>query len=286
MNKIYIDNGIWHIPYNRTLDETYISIVTAFDLKTRSKDTLSKEDTAKSKKTKKRIKPILFRCAFYILSPILVPVFLVIAFTTISIQGLISRFRVSKLLKFQQRPLINQAESDNHSSSNDELIESNLLTDALDVINIPGEETPDISKDTHSHTLDDRTHYYEVSPSPALKEISKQLNLDESICTTYKNLRLLEWERVWVYLSAFNAHGAIICRQSIHTTEDGIATIQHFLDTTQFSVWNKCLFNWIYQEQQDDLQKDHHQQRWLGHLHKKLHQRPRKQWHDQSILYI
>jgi hypothetical protein len=166
----------------------------------------------------------------------LVPVFLVIAFTTIGIQGLISRFRVSKLLKFQQRPLINQAESGNHSSSNDELIESNLLADALDAINIPGEETPDISKDMHSHTLDDRTHYYEVSPSPALKEISKQLNLDESICTTYKNLRLLEWERVWVYLSAFNAHGAIICRQNIHTTDDGIATIQHFLDTTQFSV--------------------------------------------------
>ncbi|KAG1303673.1 hypothetical protein G6F64_009871 [Rhizopus arrhizus] len=194
-----------------TLDEKYTSIITGFDLKLDN-----------SKKTKKKGGIKWKMAVLYLLLPILGPLFLLFGMIVIIFQGLLSRYRVSRHLSSQ--PLLKDDE--------EQFMKGDILAGALDIINLSpddDDDTPNIvslntSGDTYSH----------AEPSAALKEKSKPLPLNETARRIHDNLTLLEWERVWVYLNVFNAHGTIVCRQHIHTTQEGEATIQHFLNTTQF----------------------------------------------------
>jgi hypothetical protein len=88
MTVEYFDNleGI-----DLAIDQDYPSIVTGCDVLDKSKK--AKEPRRQSMSAKLR------RALFYTLFPILFPVFFLFAFVYIGTQGILSRFRVSKLLK-------------------------------------------------------------------------------------------------------------------------------------------------------------------------------------------
>jgi hypothetical protein len=189
------------------MDEKYSSILTSFDL--RDNEQIPKKKKNKSGETK------AWRYLFFAASPILLPVFLVYAFFYVGIQGLISRHRVGYLLN---RPTIKDVEENQELHAHT----GEFITDVLDTFNLAGES--DISIDTKTYT--------QVEPAKALTSESKVLVSDDTTRQIYNNLRRLDWERVWVYLNALNAHGSIVCRQKRFTTEGGKATIQHFIETT------------------------------------------------------
>ncbi|KAG1144980.1 hypothetical protein G6F37_006388 [Rhizopus arrhizus] len=197
-----------------TLDQKYTSIVTGFDYKSHHS------------KKKQKTNPLRY------LPFILLPIYMLFGFIVISLQGFISRHRVSNYFKNKQKLIDNRNEDDEIT----QMIDSKFLAGILDIVNLPEEEDEESTLLLNSCQSDDKTHYHQVSPSPCLKEKAKQLDLDAMTRTICYNLRQLEWERVWVYLDAFNAHATIICRQTNHTTDAGKANVQHFLDTTQFSV--------------------------------------------------
>lgn len=218
-----------------------MSVVTAFDA--RMPDNKKKlVAAAYDKKNKPTWKPILLKCVFYCCFPVLFPIFFVLAMSYVGIQGLVSRHRVSRLLH-QQQLLITSSNSEEtlprRSSEGDRYVNGEILTGALDVVNLPGEQdTPALrhstSKSNHgSSDTEYDDYYYKVQPTETVLEKCKQLNFDDKTKRIHSNLRLLEWERVWTYLKAFNAHGSIVCRQKRFTTDGGRATIQHFIDTTQ-----------------------------------------------------
>lgn len=229
-----------------TLDETYNSIITSFEtrLPNTGKGNKVSDLEANGKKKKKPLKPIILKYAFYCVLPILGSVFAILALLFIGFQGLVSRYRTSQLLS-KKALLITNNSSDNstsketlgrRSSEADRYMNGEILAGALDAVNLPGEQDSPPKKQSTTHDFNDETYFYNVEPSKLLDESSKPLPFEEPTKRIYNNLRLLEWEIVWVYIRAFNAHGSIVCRQKRFTTDSGIATIQHFLDTTQLDL--------------------------------------------------
>lgn len=72
---------------------------------------------------------------------------------------------------------------------------------------------------------------FNVVPLKDLEEKSASLLLDATTLEIHGNLSQLSWEKVLVYIEAFNAHGSIVCRQKRFDHPGGRAVIQHFVDT-------------------------------------------------------
>lgn len=223
-----------------TVDEDYVTIVTGFDERIQGQS----KKTDKSKENRP-LKPKIIKAALYCLLP-LAPIWMLFVFTVVSTQGLISRYRVSRILAKQTKSLESgdsdtMLDDDEHrrTSEGGRYVNGEILAGVLDAINLPGETKPSIHRSNSHHqeesTINDKDYYYKVLPSKSVEKKAKQLPLDEITQRIQKNLNLLEWERAWVYLRVFNAHGSIICRQKMYRTEGGEATIKHFLDTTKFS---------------------------------------------------
>ncbi|CEP07008.1 hypothetical protein [Parasitella parasitica] len=217
-----------------TLDEAYSSIITSFEKRLPN-------IKGKDKKKKKPLKPIILKYTFYCLLPILGPILYLIALSFIGFQGLASRYRTSQILSKRKMLVTNNGSPSEEtlgrrSSEADRYVNGELLAGALDIVNLPGEEDSPPEKQSTSKLFNNNTYYYNVEPSKMLDEASKPLPFIDATQRIHRNLRLLDWERVWIYIRAFNAHGSIVCRQKRFTTDSGIATIQHFLDTTQFDL--------------------------------------------------
>jgi hypothetical protein len=222
-----------------------MSVITAFDARIPGSKKKVEDD---EKKNKRALKPLVVRCVFYCFLPVLFPIFFILAMSYIGVQGLVSRHRVSRLLHKQQLLITNSNSEETlprRSSEGDRYVNGEILAGALDAVNLPGEQdTPPLKHSTsNNHPLsitksdtDYEDYYYKVEPAKTLKESSKPLNFDDKTKRIHDNLKLLEWERVWAYLRAFNAHGSIVCRQKRFTTDGGKAIIQHFIDTTQLDL--------------------------------------------------
>jgi hypothetical protein len=213
-----------------------MSVVTGFDMRIPGSKALQ------NKKDKRPLKPIILKYVFYCLLPVLFPVFFVLAMSYIGVQGLVSRHRVSRLLHKQLLVTNNcsQETLPRRSSEGDRYVNGEILAGALDAMNLPGEQdTPPLKHSSEQAKKPDPAYddyYYKVEPAKTLLAQSKPLNFDDTTRRIHDNLRLLEWERVWAYLRAFNAHGSIVCRQKRFTTDGGQAIIQHFIDTTQLDL--------------------------------------------------
>ncbi|OBZ83512.1 hypothetical protein A0J61_08441 [Choanephora cucurbitarum] len=214
------------------VDDDYISLVNSFDIRGPN---YKKRENRQKMSTKYHI----IRYALFCLSPILVPLWLTFVISFVGTQGLISRYRVSQLLRekhdSERDPLQRKP------SFSDRYIDGNILAGALDAVNLPGEERdePGIASEEGTPVPDKdriRKFDYHLEPGKLLLKQSKPLAFDKTTKHMYDNLNQLEWERVWVYIRLFNAHGGIICRQKVYEVDGGKATIQHFLDTTHLSL--------------------------------------------------
>lgn len=205
------------------VDDDYMSLVSAFDLRGSNERKKEKRQTISTKYH-------IIKYTMFCLSPLLVPIWIVFVLSFIGTQGLISRYRVSKLLK--QKHDTERDPLRRKSSFSDRYMDGNILAGALDVINLPGQEGDSPLKEAASTKQFD----YHIEPGERLIKQSKPMAFDETTKRMYENLQQLEWERVWVYIRLFNAHGGIVCRQKVYEVDGGKATIQHFLDTTHLSL--------------------------------------------------
>ncbi|KAG2193603.1 hypothetical protein INT47_012981 [Mucor saturninus] len=205
----------------RTLDKKYSSVITAYDIKAPG-----------TPKEKQPLKPRLLKCLLYLFLAIISPFFFILAFSAIGIQGLISRYRVSGLLQSGGDMMPSVDSEHTTLNQDDRLMDGDLLAGALDAVNLPGDSSPPLK---HSNSYSDQKSILCHSPGKCLAEKAKPLPLDQTTLSIHKNLNLLDWEKVYVYIRAFNAHGSIVCREKRFTVDAGEATIQHFIDTTQLS---------------------------------------------------
>ncbi|CAO3592437.1 unnamed protein product [Absidia cylindrospora] len=211
------------------IDQEYPSIITGCDIADKSK----KARRHRKQPMSRRLRTALF----YVLVPIIFPVFITIGLFYIGIQGMMSRLRVSKALRSSLLPVANGstgsssahsiASSSNTTMDHNHRQSATLLSGALDAMNmVPNvEDTPE-HKATHP-----LGNWCNVVPSDSMKKQSVQYSFDSHVVDIQKNLSKLPWQTVLVCLHSFNAHGSIVCRQGIHTTPDGKAVIRHFLDT-------------------------------------------------------
>lgn len=72
---------------------------------------------------------------------------------------------------------------------------------------------------------------FNVLPSEALSFQVQVMQLCSDQMEIQKNLKQLNWEKVLVYISGFNAHASIVCREKRFINEGGRAVIQHFVDS-------------------------------------------------------
>ncbi|KAI8391494.1 putative serine esterase-domain-containing protein [Radiomyces spectabilis] len=124
-----------------SLDNAYPSVVTAFD----------RRDPTMFKKTGARFRwNTVLKIVFYILSPVLVILFILLVLSYIGYQGMISRYRVARILAAQKKdastPLLQthvkqkkdyRRRSSGFSDEADRMMEGNVLADALDAVNLP-----------------------------------------------------------------------------------------------------------------------------------------------------
>ncbi|CAO3578427.1 unnamed protein product [Absidia cylindrospora] len=216
------------------IDQDYPSIVTGYDVADPSK----KETNRKRRSYLSRLRKIIF----YLLVPVILPFIAAFGFVYIGIQGILSRFRVSKILKASLLSLTSESTSSSlppttattatspsilTGTSMDKRSSTQVLSGTLDAMNM----TPNLD-DTFEHTV---THqqgsWCNIMPSESLEKQSTDYQFDSRVLDIQKNLSQLPWQIVPVCLHSFNAHGSIICRQGIHTTYGGMAVIKHFLDT-------------------------------------------------------
>ncbi|KAJ8653534.1 hypothetical protein O0I10_010862 [Lichtheimia ornata] len=227
-----------------SVDSTYSSIITAFDLLQHDEDknddsTMTATTTRSvhpSKKRKRSKDGILVKCLLVIFSPLL-PVVALLAFLYIGSQGLMSRLRVARLLaassskktqQLIQSETIRRSSKSNHSTILEEENQE-ILVDTLDATNIPTNPSPAVNM--HQETTKKRSSLYNVMPSERITKVVQPMALSAHQIQIQKHLDQLEWERVLVYIRGFNAHASIVCRERRFVNDGGRAAIQHFVDT-------------------------------------------------------
>lgn len=217
-----------------SVDSTYSSIITAFDLLHDENKTSATRSIHSSKKGKRSKDGILVKCLLVLFSPLL-PVVAILALVYIGSQGLMSRLRVARLLaaSSSQNQQMIQSETIHRSQSHHSTIleEENqeILVDTLDATNIPTDPNPAIK--THQETTKKRSSLYNVTPSERIAQVVQPMALSAHQIQMQKHLNQLEWERVLVYIRGFNAHASIVCRERRFVNDGGRAAIQHFVDT-------------------------------------------------------
>ncbi|KAG0250184.1 hypothetical protein BG011_008587 [Mortierella polycephala] len=188
-----------------------------------------------------------------VLGPILIPVWIVFATTTISYQGLDSRRRTKDLVAKsetlarirEQASTITVAQyrddnSDNGDRGNEgsKSSKGNQRSEGIDdapytqeaepqqhtrknlnrrhsIVSLENEDDPDSPVVSHSY--------------PHLKSIH-QLPLLPVQIEISKNLNTLEWSKNIVHIESMNAHASIVVREKRFSNEGGIAAVQHAVD--------------------------------------------------------
>ncbi|KAI7898540.1 putative serine esterase-domain-containing protein [Cokeromyces recurvatus] len=138
-----------------TLDEAYISVITAFDIRHSTKKSNGQMKAFKEKE-RKPLKTVALKYTFYCLFPIAAPLFVLIALSVLSYQGIISRYRASQLLHKQQRLLKVEDKNESgrrKSTATDQIVHGEFLAGTLDAVNLmpPGEENDNTVSSLDDH---------------------------------------------------------------------------------------------------------------------------------------
>ncbi|KAG2178243.1 hypothetical protein INT43_003496 [Umbelopsis isabellina] len=219
-------------------DPGFNSVVTSFDLR----DPSIKYVPPKKPFTKWTI----LKYPLFALIPVLLPVWIVVALSVVSTQGLLSRLRVAKLISKEKTKMIEAskvltnnedsngsratsptitAESvDKDSDSNrdrrqsiSKFMDDNVLVPALEGVNFPGtQEEHRVSRSSQDSIAIDiapDSVTFNVRPGTKIAKEYKPLKLLPSQQAAARNLNTLSWHKVILVLDSFNAHGAIIIRE-------------------------------------------------------------------------
>ncbi|KAF9922709.1 hypothetical protein FBU30_007166 [Linnemannia zychae] len=172
------------------------------------------------------------RYGLYALIPVLAPLWIVFASTTISYQGMDSRRRTKDMVSEIEilNKIRDQASSanlapyrddDESNEAQNEHVESpqprlQRRRSTITVQTVAGETSAEVLESV-SHSF---PHLKSIKPLPLLPvqvEISKLLNQ-------------LEWKKVIIDIDGMNAHASIVVREKRFANEGGVATVKHLVD--------------------------------------------------------
>jgi len=175
------------------------------------------------------IKKVLRYMLVAIALTIFLPLWVIFVLSTITVQGILSRRRVQKILAMKTK----NSNNDDYSLSNQIPITS-LEEDAVETaMNIKNFLTP--SSPTTPKSPSNPNPFENSSTSTPISEFTTSSQFPQ-ICVcqaqyeAFANLNKLTWEKFAVYLDAFNAHAAIVMRNRLQTK--GKEIIKHFVEET------------------------------------------------------
>ncbi|KAG0066205.1 hypothetical protein BGZ92_005384, partial [Podila epicladia] len=174
---------------------------------------------------------------FGLLGPFLIPIWIIIASSTISVQGINSRRRTKELVRTNAELERIREKTASIRASHPSLIQSS---------------TPDASNEEHHQ---DQSHITVVSAAtndskhasttsvvetvtdsepasfsyPHLKTL-RPLALAPFQVEISRNLNQLEWSKNIIHIEALNAHASIVVREKRFSNDGGVAAVQHAVD--------------------------------------------------------
>ncbi|OAQ33342.1 DUF676-domain-containing protein [Linnemannia elongata AG-77] len=170
------------------------------------------------------------RYGLYVLIPVLAPLWIIFASTTISYQGIDSRRRTKDMVdanetlnRIKERASttnLAQYRDDDHNEENQsDQQQQPRLQRRHSTITVQREtgETSTIVEEGTSYSF---PHLKSIKPLPLLPvqvEMSKLLNQ-------------LEWKKVIIDIDGMNAHASIVVREKRFANDGGVAAVQHLVD--------------------------------------------------------
>ncbi|CAG8567307.1 13061_t:CDS:2 [Funneliformis mosseae] len=154
--------------------------------------------------------------------PIVLPLWIVFILSTITIQGILSRRRVQKILASKAK---NEVYDSNHEISvRTTSLEEDAVEAAMNIRNFltPSSPTTPNSANSLLPSINPLENFTTTSSEfPHVQLCNDQRKV-------FANLNQLTWEKYAVYLDAFNSHAAIVMRNSLQTK--GKEIIKHFVN--------------------------------------------------------
>ncbi|KAF9178291.1 hypothetical protein BGZ51_007898 [Haplosporangium sp. Z 767] len=251
----------------------YSSLIESFEpqdlekLAQLERERIAKLDSATfTERTSQRLANVPWKryALFGVLGPILIPVWIVFATTTISYQGLDSRRRTKDLVAKSETlnrireqastTMVAQYRDDNNDNDGygrDERNEGNESSEGSQVSE-GNQENEGADGAPYTKAVEPHQHHTRrelnrrhsivsleneddpdspvVSHSyPHLKSI-RQLPLLPVQIEISKNLNTLEWSKNIIHIESMNAHASIVVREKRFSNEGGIAAVQHAVD--------------------------------------------------------
>ncbi|KAF9576629.1 hypothetical protein EC968_006977 [Mortierella alpina] len=260
--------GSMQIQYN----PGYSSLIESFehqDLEALARQEQEHKEALKATSLRQRIAQRLMAIPWrkYILlgtlGPFLIPLWLLFACLTISIQGLNSRRRTKPIMRSNkhlermrdenvifrtmavpQHRRLSRSSVILGQEHGDEAEERNAAASSNVTLAVPVESTRRLKRTVSStsetssivETISDDEEQDEAEPEeptslsyPHLKKVRPLALLPVQIEIS-KNLNRLEWRKNIVHIEAFNAHASIVVREKRFSNDGGVATVQHAVD--------------------------------------------------------
>ncbi|KAF9365995.1 hypothetical protein BGX34_007046 [Mortierella sp. NVP85] len=243
----------------------YSSLIESFeqqDLDDVSRRKREREEALKSASLKVRIahrlKAIPWKkyAIFGLFGPFLLPIWLVVVSSTISVQGLNSRRRIRPIIRFNEElqrmrdetvimrisTIADHSETsatrqegqpeEDEDQPRDRHYEDPTIQSIVHVHSVP-QDTPTESSVTLTPPEPSTSPIKGTKPAslsyPHLKTI-RQLSLLPVQIEMSKNLNQLKWRKNIIHIEALNAHASIVVRESRFSHHGGVAAVQHAVD--------------------------------------------------------
>ncbi|KAL0076606.1 putative serine esterase-domain-containing protein [Phycomyces blakesleeanus] len=207
-----------------TRDEKYPALLTAVGV----------NDPSKKEESKSSWSPWYL---LLVVTPVVVPVYLVFAFLFVGGQGLLSRRRAHQLLNGKiliggtDLPVYKDEEEERHHATRSETILDEAFLDVMEGAHFQDQQGGETQKSSEKNPQESNRVTYSISPTPELQSSVQPLDLTLVQQKIQENLSRLEWERIFVFIRGINAHASIVCRDQRFTQEDGECVVRHFVDT-------------------------------------------------------
>jgi Na+-translocating ferredoxin:NAD+ oxidoreductase RnfD subunit len=189
-------------------------------------ESISKIERKQKVNATQKVKKVMRSMLVAVAIPILLPLWIILVLSTITVQGMLSRRRVQKILAIK----IKNSNNDDYSLSNHIGINvraANIEDEAVETaMNIKNFLTPSPTKTSNLNPFENATQISEFTTSSQFSHVK----VCKAQCEAFVNLNKLRWDKIAVFLDAFNAHAAIVMRNRFQTT--GKEIIKHFVEET------------------------------------------------------
>ncbi|KAG0340817.1 hypothetical protein BG000_010997 [Podila horticola] len=174
---------------------------------------------------------------FGLLGPFLIPIWIVIASSTISVQGINSRRRTKELVRANAELEKIREKAASIRASQPSSIQSSTSVASIDEhhqdqshITVVSQATNDSKQASTTSVVETVADSEPASFSyPHLKTL-RPLALAPVQVEISRNLNQLEWSKNIIHIEALNAHASIVVREKRFSNDGGVAAVQHAVD--------------------------------------------------------